>query len=292
MQILEIIRMKEARIGVIGLGYVGLPLVIEFCRAGFPVVGFDIDKSKVELLNQGKSYVRHIDSSVLVKAVEEGFTATTDFDRLREMDCILICVPTPLKKNREPDMTYVFNSGSSIATTLHRGQLVVLESTTYPGTTDGELRAILEKNGLRAGDDFHLAFSPEREDPNNRDFGLRNIPKVVGGYTPKCLEVAIALYRCIVQRTVPVSSPRVAEASKLLENIYRSVNIALVNKLKVLFDRMDINIWEVIDAAKTKPFGFQAFYPGRCSAAIASPSIPSTLRGRHASSVVIPDSSN
>ena len=176
MQILEIIRMKEARIGVIGLGYVGLPLVIEFCRAGFPVVGFDIDKSKVELLNQGKSYVRHIDSSVLVKAVEEGFTATTDFDRLREMDCILICVPTPLKKNREPDMTYVFNSGSSIATTLHRGQLVVLESTTYPGTTDGELRAILEKNGLRAGDDFHLAFSPEREDPNNRDFGLRNIP--------------------------------------------------------------------------------------------------------------------
>ncbi len=262
MAILEIIRMKEARIGVIGLGYVGLPLVIEFCRAGFPVMGFDIDESKVVLLNQGTSYIRHIDTSALVTALEDGFRATTDFDLLGEMDCILICVPTPLNKNREPDMTYVFNSGSCIAATLHRGQLVVLESTTYPGTTDGELRAILEKSGLRAGRDFYLAFSPEREDPNNGKFGVRNIPKVVGGYTPKCLKAASALYESIVERTVPVSSPSVAEATKLLENIYRSVNIALVNELKVLFDRMAIDIWEVIEAAKTKPFGFQAFYPG------------------------------
>ena len=181
LAILEIIRMKEARIGVIGLGYVGLPLVIEFCRAGFPVMGFDIDESKVVLLNQGTSYIRHIDTSALVKALEDGFRATTDFDLLGEMDCILICVPTPLNKNREPDMTYVFNSGSCIAATLHRGQLVVLESTTYPGTTDGELRAILAKSGLSAGKDFYLAFSPEREDPNNGKFSVRNIPKVVGG---------------------------------------------------------------------------------------------------------------
>jgi UDP-N-acetyl-D-glucosamine dehydrogenase len=262
MAIIELIRMKEARIGVIGLGYVGLPLVIEFCKAGFPVTGFDIDESKVAFLNQGRSYIRHIDSSALVKAFENGFSATTDFSLLRDMDCILICVPTPLNKNREPDMTYVFNSGGCIARSLRRGQLVVLESTTYPGTTDGDLRAILEKSGMRAGDDFYLAFSPEREDPNNKEFGVRNIPKIVGGYTPKCLEAAKALYDCIVERTVPVSSPRVAEAAKLLENIYRSVNIALVNELKVLFDRMDINIWEVIEAAKTKPFGFQAFYPG------------------------------
>ena len=262
MSILEIIRMKEARIGVIGLGYVGLPLVIEFCKAGFPVTGFDIDESKVKLLNQGKSYIKHIDSSSLTKALEDGFSATVDFSVLREMDCILICVPTPLNKNREPDMTYVLNSSSCIAATLHRGQLVVLESTTYPGTTDGELRAILEKSGLRAGKDFNLAFSPEREDPNNGHFNVRNIPKVVGGYTPKCLEAATALYGCIVEKTVPVSSPRVAEAAKLLENIYRSVNIALVNELKILFDKMEINIWEVIEAAKTKPFGFQAFYPG------------------------------
>jgi len=262
MAILELIRMKEARIGVIGLGYVGLPLVLEFCKAGFPVTGFDIDESKVALLNQGRSYIKHIDSSALTKVFENGFRATTDFSLLREMDCILICVPTPLNKNREPDMTYVFNSGSGIASSLRIGQLVVLESTTYPGTTEVDLRAILEKSGLRTGEDFYLAFSPEREDPNNRNFSVRNIPKVVGGCTPKCLEAAKALYSCIVERTVPVSSPRVAEAAKLLENIYRSVNIALVNELKVLFDRMEIDVWEVIAAASTKPFGFQAFYPG------------------------------
>ena len=190
------------------------------------------------------------------------FKATCDFSLLRNMDCIIICVPTPLNKNREPDMQYVFNTTQTIADNLQKGQLIILESTTYPGTTDGDMRKILEKTGLKAGIDFHLAFSPEREDPNNRDFSVRTIPKVVGGYTEGCLKAATALYNCIVERTVPVSSTKVAEAAKLLENIYRSVNIALVNELKMLFDRMDINIWEVIEAAKTKPFGYQAFYPG------------------------------
>jgi UDP-N-acetyl-D-glucosamine dehydrogenase len=260
--LLEAISERRAKVGVIGLGYVGLPLVIEFCRAGFPVMGFDVDESKVALLNRGESYIRHIDSAVLKTALDGCFHATADFMLLAEMDCILICVPTPLNKNREPDMTYVFSTGRCIAATLRKGQLVILESTTYPGTTDGELKAILEKTGLKAGEDFHLAFSPEREDPNNRNFSVRNIPKVVGGYTPACLEAAKALYETVVEKTFPVSSPKVAEAAKLLENIYRAVNIALVNELKMCFDRMGIDIWEVIDAAATKPFGFQAFYPG------------------------------
>jgi UDP-N-acetyl-D-glucosamine dehydrogenase len=263
MSLIEKIKKKKAQIGIIGLGYVGLPLVIEFAKAGFPVTGFDIDAAKVESLNNGKSYIRHIESSSLAGILERDFQATADFTLLRDMDCIVICVPTPLNKNREPDMTYVFETGKSIAAMLRSGQLIILESTTYPGTTDGDLREILEKTGMRAGEDFHLAFSPEREDPNNNgNFSVRNIPKVVGGYTPKCLEAALALYECIVQKTVPVSSTRVAESAKLLENIYRSVNIALVNELKMLFDRMGIDVWEVIEAAKTKPFGFQAFYPG------------------------------
>jgi len=262
------IKSRSARIGVLGLGYVGLPLVIEFCRAGFSVCGFDLDETKVNLLTEGKSYIRHIDSATLAEIVGHGpnsrpnFHPTTDFSLLHDMDCIIICVPTPLNKNREPDMRYVFNTAQTIGKYLRKGQLVVLESTTYPGTTDQDVRAILEESGLIAGRDFHLAFSPEREDPNNQDFSVRTIPKVVGGYTPKCLAVATAMYGAIVERTVPVSSPRVAEAAKLLENIYRSVNIALVNELKMLFDRMDIDVWEVIEAAKTKPFGFQAFYPG------------------------------
>lgn len=277
MNLIEAINRKTAAIGVIGLGYVGLPLIIEFYKQGFPVTGFDIDATKVGLLNEGKGYIKHIDISPLIEGKSEignrkskdgqaakrgSFKATTNFSLLSKMDCILICVPTPLNKNREPDMTYVFNTTQTIATYLRPGQLIVLESTTYPGTTDEDMRKILEEKGLKAGKDFYLAFSPEREDPNNGVFNLRTTPKVVGGYTRKCLAAAKALYDTVVDRTVPVSSPKAAEATKLLENIYRSVNIALVNELKVLFDKMGIDIWEVIEAAKTKPFGFQAFYPG------------------------------
>lgn len=269
MNLVRKIDNRSAKIGVIGLGYVGLPLIIEFVKKGFSVTGFDIDRTKVDLLKAGKSYIKHIDISPLAsighRAEGKGklkFTPTTDFSQLKNMDCILICVPTPLNKNREPDMTYVFNTTKTIAQYLKKGQLIILESTTYPGTTDEDMRAILEKKGLKAGKDFLLAFSPEREDPANKDFSLRTVPKVVGGYTRSCLKAAKALYDTIVIKTVPVSSTKVAEATKLLENIYRSVNIALVNELKILFDRMGINIWEVIDAAKTKPFGFQPFYPG------------------------------
>ena len=258
--LLEKIRSRAARVGVIGLGYVGLPLVFEFSRAGFSVTGFDLDPEKIALLEKGKSYIKHI-SEEKIKGLES-FIPTLDFSRLSGMDCIIACVPTPLNANREPDMTYVFSTAESIAKYLRPGQLVVLESTTYPGTTDQDMRAILERGGLRAGVDFHLAYSPEREDPNNSDFSTGTIPKVVGGYTAKCLELAKTLYDTIVVRTVPVSSTRVAETTKLLENIYRAVNIALVNELKILFERMDIDIWEVIEASRTKPFGFQAFYPG------------------------------
>jgi len=261
MNLSKHINSREAKIGVIGLGYVGLPLVIEFSKAVFQVIGFDVYPAKVEALLQGKSYLRHIDPARLAPYATR-FTPTTEFRRLPETDCIIICVPTPLNKNREPDMTYVFNTTRTIAQHLRKGQLVVLESTTYPGTTDEDVRLILEETGLKAGEDFFLAFSPEREDPNNKDFSTSTIPKVVGGYTGKCLTAAKALYDAIVVRTVPVSSTRVAEAAKLLENIYRAVNIAMVNELKMLFDKMGIDIWEVIEAAKTKPFGFQAFYPG------------------------------
>ena len=256
------IESRQARIGVIGLGYVGLPLVIEFVRAGFSVTGFDVDKEKVRLLKEGTSYIRHIDIATLVDAGTERFQPTTDFSFLAHMDCILICVPTPLNRNREPDMRYVEETSATVAKTLRKGQLIVLESTTYPGTTDEVMRTILEAGGLKAGDDFYLAYSPEREDPNNAHFSLSRVPKVVGGFTENCLKVALALYNSIVDQTVPVSTTKVAEACKLLENIYRSVNIALVNELKMLFDRMDIDTWEVIEAAKTKPFGYQAFYPG------------------------------
>jgi len=258
--ILQRIKNKDVNIGIIGLGYVGLPLVIEFCRAGFSVSGFDSDNEKIKKLKSGKSYIKHIDAEVIRKC--KSFTPTGDFDKLAEMDCIIICVPTPLNRNREPDLSYVLNTTRTIASTLRRGQLIVLESTTYPGTTDEEMREILEQTGLKAGKDFYLAYSPEREDPNNGKFSTRTIPKVVGGYTKDCLEIASTLYSQIVEKVVPVSSTKVAEATKLLENIYRAVNIALVNELKMLFDRMGIDIWEVIESAKTKPFGFQAFYPG------------------------------
>ncbi len=261
MKLSEKIKKKRAVVGVIGLGYVGLPLVIEFAKKGFKVVGFDIDEKKVQALKSGKSYIKHIKEDD-IRSILKSFEPTTDFSKISEVDAIIICVPTPLNKYREPDMSYVFKTAKEISKYLQRGQLVVLESTTYPGTTEEDLRCILEESGLKAGDDFYLAFSPEREDPNNPNFKTSQIPKVVGGYNRESLEVARALYDQIVDKTVPVSSTRVAEATKLLENIYRAVNIALVNELKVLFDRMGIDVWEVIDAAKTKPFGFQAFYPG------------------------------
>jgi len=261
MELIEKITSKKAHIGIIGLGYVGLPLVIEFCKAGFRVTGFDVDPEKVTLLQQGKSYIKHIDNS---RITDNGsrFTPTTDFSNLSAMDCIIICVPTPLNKHREPEMRYVFETTNTIARYISQHQLIILESTTYPGTTENDMRAILEKTGLKAGEDFYLAYSPEREDPNNREFSTSTIPKVVGGYTEACLAAAKTLYDTIVVKTITVSSPRAAEATKLLENIYRSVNIALVNELKMIFDRMGIDIFEIIEAAKTKPFGFQAFYPG------------------------------
>lgn len=263
MNLMEKIRDHSAAIGIIGLGYVGLPLAIQFVKSGFTVTGFDLDGEKVSFLKQGTSYIRHIPAEDIKTLRDSGnFTASTDFQALQSMDCVIICVPTPLTKQREPDLSFVLNTGRTIALHLRKGQLIVLESTTFPGTTDTNLREILEAGGLTAGVDFFLAFSPEREDPNNKNFTTGTIPKIVGGYTEKCLAAAEALYAAIVHKTVPVSSTRVAEAAKLLENIYRAVNIALVNELKILFDRMHIDIYEVIGAAKTKPFGFQAFYPG------------------------------
>lgn len=252
------------KIAIIGLGYVGLPLSLQFARSGVNVLGLDIDGKKVESISAGRSYIKHIESEVIAAHVQAGrFSASTDFSRVREVDAVLICVPTPLNKNREPDISYILNTGRAIAPHLQKGVLVVLESTTYPGTTDEDLRAVLETDsGLKAGRDFHLAYSPEREDPGNPNSKVATIPKVVGGYTPACLEKATALYSKAIQTIVPVSSCRAAEATKLLENIFRSVNIALVNELKVVYAAMGIDIWEVIAAAKTKPFGYMAFYPG------------------------------
>ena len=249
---------------VVGLGYVGLPLSLQFARSGVTVLGLDVDAAKVDALHQGRSYIRHIPSEAVAEAIEVGtFSATSDFSRIREVDAIIICVPTPLNKNREPDISFILDTGRSIARHLRKGMLVVLESTTYPGTTDEDLRDVLEvASGLEAGRDFHLAFSPEREDPGNPDSKVALIPKVVGGYTPTCLEKAVALYSKAVKTVVPVSSCRAAEATKLLENTFRSVNIALVNELKMVYSAMGIDVWEVINAAKTKPFGFMPFYPG------------------------------
>ncbi|MCL4476881.1 MAG: nucleotide sugar dehydrogenase [Nitrospirae bacterium] len=262
MEIIEKITKRTARIGIIGLGYVGLPLVREFVRAGFPVTGFDIDPQKVKLLREGKTYIKHIPAETIAEMNRtKRFTPTADFSKLKNMESLLICVPTPLNQYREPDLTYVFETAKTIAKYLRKNQLIVLESTTYPGTTDDDMRKILEGSGLRAGRDFFLAYSPEREDPGNQDFSTAGIPKVVGGYTANCLKVAKALYDTVVT-TVPVGSTRVAEAAKLFENIFRSVNIALVNELKMLFDRMGIDVWEVIRTASTKPFGFMPFYPG------------------------------
>ncbi len=251
-------------IAIVGLGYVGLPLCLQFAAKGVPVLGLDIDRAKTEAINAGRSYIRHIEAARIAELVQAGsFSASTDFARVREVAAVLICVPTPLKRNQEPDLSYVLKTGEAIAPHLQRGTLVVLESTTYPGTTEEELRAVLEAgSGLRAGVDFHLAYSPEREDPGNPASRVAEIPKVVGGYTPACLAAALALYGRVIRTLVPVANCRTAEATKLLENIFRSVNIALVNELKGVYGAMDIDIWEVIAAAKTKPFGFMPFYPG------------------------------
>ena len=255
---------SNMKIAVVGLGYVGLPLAIQFARANVSALGLDVDAVKVDLINQGQSYIKHISRTMIEDVVKEKrLSASTDFSRIREVEAVIICVPTPLSKNREPDISFILDTGRAIAPHLAKGTLIVLESTTYPGTTDENLRTVLEEgSGMKAGVDFHLAFSPEREDPGSEQGKLRRVPKVVGGYTQACLERAVALYGKVVDTIVPVSSCRVAEATKLLENIFRSVNVALVNELKLIYAAMGIDIWEVIEAAKTKPFGFMPFYPG------------------------------
>ena len=260
---IQLFSARQATIGIIGLGYVGLPLACAFARKAFTVLGFDIDPGKVQQLNSGQSYIRHIDSHEILQARTTGrFTATTDFVRLTEVDAIILCVPTPLTRYREPDLSFVTGTAESIAPHLKPGHLVVLESTTYPGTTRDVLKPILERAGLSSGRDFFLAYSPEREDPGNSHFSTATIPKVVGGDGPHALQLACALYDEVVTRTVPASSLEAAEAVKLTENIFRSVNIALVNELKIVFEAMGIDVWEVIEAAKTKPFGYMPFYPG------------------------------
>ncbi|MDC0319210.1 nucleotide sugar dehydrogenase [Verrucomicrobia bacterium] len=253
-----------SKIAIIGLGYVGLPLSLQFARSGVSVIGLDIDQAKVDSISAGKSYIKHIKSDGIKEQHSNGYLeASTDFTRIKEVQAVLICVPTPLSKNREPDISYVLETGRAIAPHLQKGALVVLESTTYPGTTDTDLRAVLEQaSDMKAGEDFHLAYSPEREDPGNPDSQVARIPKVIGGYTENCRLRAENLYSHAIEKTVPVSSCRAAEATKLLENIFRSVNIALVNELKLLYETMGIDVWEVIAAAKTKPFGYMPFYPG------------------------------
>jgi UDP-N-acetyl-D-mannosaminuronate dehydrogenase len=261
-QLLARIQSRTATVGIIGLGYVGLPLARAFARSGFRVLGFDIDHHKVDKLNAGRSYIKQIPDDTVREMRANRFEATDQFQRLGEADCVLICVPTPLTDAREPDLSFVVNSTHAIAGQLRKGQVVILESTTYPSTTRGEVLPVLERTGLKAGRDFFLAFSPEREDPGNPTHSVSHIPKVVGGLCDKSGDAACALYEAIVPQVVRVSTPEIAEACKILENTYRAVNIALVNEMKVLYDRMGIDVWEVIDAAKTKPFGFQAFYPG------------------------------
>ncbi len=263
VRLIQKILNKKALVGIIGLGYVGLPLVLRFCEEDFTVLGFDIDSKKVATLGKGKSYLKSIPSSRISRFIRNGhLQVTNDFSRLNQPDCILICVPTPLTEKMEPDLRYIENTNEAVRRNLRRGQLIVLESTTYPGTTEELVLPKLETTGLKAGKDFFLAFSPEREDPGNKRFVTHQIPKVVAGLTPSCQKAVTTLYSQIIAKVVPVSSPRVAELTKLLENIYRSVNIALVNELKMLADRMGIDIWEVIEAASTKPFGFSPFYPG------------------------------
>ncbi|MFQ6083048.1 MAG: nucleotide sugar dehydrogenase [Candidatus Aminicenantia bacterium] len=263
MNLRDKIKSRKAKIGIIGLGYVGLPLGREFIKNKFQVTGFDIDRKKINLLNEGKSYIKHISSTEIREFINsKRFIATDDFLYLKEIEVIIICVPTPLDEHRNPDLSYVIDTTQTIAQYLQPRQLIVLESTTYPGTTEEKLLPILESSGMKVGKGFYLAYSPERENPGDKRFPTSKIPKVVSGITPECLKVAKLLYDQIVVQTIPVSSPRVAEATKLLENIFRAVNIAMANEMKMLFDRMGIDIWEVIEAAKSKPFGFMPFYPG------------------------------
>lgn len=262
-ELIQKIITREAIVGVIGLGYVGLPLVKTFLLNGFQVVGFDVDQQKIDCLRRGESYIKYFPGSELKPFLTKGnFQPTTDFQKLSQVEIIIICVPTPLDAHRNPDLSYVLKTTRTVAEYLRPGQLIVLESTTYPGTTEEEMKPILEETGLVVGQDFFLAYSPERENPGDTRYTTDKIPKVVGGVTPACLKVAQTLYDQIVVKTVPVSSCRVAEATKLLENIFRSVNIALVNELKMIFERMGIDVWEVIEAASTKPFGYMPFYPG------------------------------
>ncbi|MDR1483465.1 MAG: nucleotide sugar dehydrogenase [Planctomycetaceae bacterium] len=259
----NLIKNKTAKIGIIGLGYVGLPLVRAFIKAGFKTLGFDTDQKKIDLLNAGKSYIAHIPSEWIKQYIDQNnFEPTSDMTRLSEADALLICVPTPLSESRDPDLYFVESTTESIAKRLRNGQLIVLESTTYPGTTRDVMLPILERSGLKAGKDFYLAFSPEREDPGNPDFTAEGIPKLVGGFDQTSGELAAELYSHAIVKVIKVSTCEVAEAAKIVENTYRCVNIAMVNELKIIFDRLGIDVWEVIDAAKTKPFGFQAFYPG------------------------------
>jgi UDP-N-acetyl-D-glucosamine dehydrogenase len=252
------------KIAIVGLGYVGLPLSLQFAESGASVLGLDIDPIKVNKINTGKTYIKHVPAESIQAAISaQRFSASNDFSRVSEVEAVIICVPTPLSKNREPDISYIVNTGHAIAPHLRRGVLVVLESTSYPGTTEEDLREVLEQgSGMKAGADFHLAFSPEREDPGNPESKVASLPKLVGGLTPACCNKAVAVYSQAIKTVIPVSSCRAAEAAKLLENIFRSVNIALVNELKMVYQSMGIDIWEVINAAKTKPFGFMPFYPG------------------------------
>lgn len=260
--LIEKLNNRSALIGIIGLGYVGLPLMLRFVDTGYRVLGFDIDSAKVDALNKGRSYIERISNELIGSACNKGFTATTDFSRSKEPDALIICVPTPLNKYREPDLSFVINTAESLAPYLRPGQIVSLESTTYPGTTEEELRPRIESRGLKVGKDVFLVFSPEREDPGNKDFVTRSIPKVCGGVTTACLEAGMALYGQAIDKVVPVSSTRAAEMTKLLENIHRAVNIGLVNEMKIIADKMGIDIHEVIRAAATKPFGFVPYYPG------------------------------
>jgi UDP-N-acetyl-D-glucosamine dehydrogenase len=259
-----ILRLKNrvAVVGIVGLGYVGLPLMLRYAEVGFKVIGFDIDLEKVERLNRGQSYIEHIRAERIQEACAKGFEATADFSRASETDALIICVPTPLNAYREPDLSFILNTADALAPHVRSGQIVSLESTTYPGTTEEEILPRIEARGLKVGEDVFLVFSPEREDPGNARFNTRSIPKIVGGVTPACQEAGIALYAAAVDEVVPVSSTRTAELTKLLENIHRAVNIGLVNEMKMIADRMDIDIYEVIRAASTKPFGFTPYYPG------------------------------
>ncbi|WP_294372285.1 nucleotide sugar dehydrogenase [uncultured Clostridium sp.] len=263
-QLLDKINNKTAKVGVVGLGYVGLPLAVEKAHAGYQTIGFDVQDKKVNMVNEGKNYIGDVVDETLKKLVKDGsLKATTDFSFVKDVDTICICVPTPLDLYKQPDLSYVVSSTKSVAQYLHKGMLVILESTTYPGTTEEVLKPILEESGLKCGEDFFLAFSPERVDPGNKQYNTKNTPKVVGGCTPECTEVAAALYRNILEGDIhTVSSPAVAEMEKILENTFRNINIGLANEMAILCNRMGIDVWEVIDAAKTKPYGFMPFYPG------------------------------